>query len=331
MPEHAVCQSWTVAAQGGRRQCVEIFAGSTDSRSHAQLALNAVTSDLPQFLRDLLASPPRHGEGVHNWLFRVARQFHHHYQDKTELARLLAAAVAGCGRAVSHREIESAITSSAACAWQPDIQAGICAPPPPSWPKPNREQIEAIIRDGGGLADLWEAASIRIEDNAAHTEPVIDRLFPGNPLLCCGASQSEFDTKPRAVWRGQLDKLQFIVPSPMSTVTGLTKNGRTSKHTLANTGSRRFLICEFDQGAADAHAALLLHLGQFAPLVCVVHSGGKSLHGWFFVAGQPDARWKSFSATQFPWALTARRGRAPSLCGCPTAHGTMAAAKQSIS
>jgi hypothetical protein len=63
---------------------------------------------------------------------------------------------------------------------------------------------------------------------------------------------------------------------------------------LSNTGPRRFLICEFDQGAADAHAALLLHLGQFAPLVCAVHSGGKSLHGWYFVAGQPDAKVEKF-------------------------------------
>jgi len=253
-----------------------------------------VTTSLPQFLRDLLASPPHHGDGVHLWLFRVARQLHGHYQDKSELARLLAAAVAGCGRAVSQREIEAAIISSATCAWQPNSHPGIGAPSPASWPKQNREQIEAVVRNDGGLADLWEASPIRIEDNAAHTETVIDRLFPGNPLLCCGVSQSSFDTRPRADWRGQLDGLQFIVPSPMSVVTGLTKDGRTSKHTLANTGPRRFLICEFDQGAADAHAAVLLHLGRFAPLVCTVHSGGKSLHGWFLVAGQPDLKVERF-------------------------------------
>jgi len=252
-----------------------------------------MTTSLPQFLRDELASPPRHGEGVHLWLFRLSRQLHPHYQDKEELARLLAAAVAGCGRVVSPREIVAAITSSATCAWQPNSHASFGAPAP-IWPKPNREQIEAIVRDGGGLADLWEASSVRIEDNAAHTEVVIDRLFPGNPLLCCGASQSAFDTKPRADWRGQLPGLQFIVPSPMTTVTGFTKDGRQSKHTLANTGPRRFLICEFDQGVADAHAALLLHLGQFAPLVCTVHSAGKSLHGWFLVAGQPDVKVEKF-------------------------------------
>ena len=74
----------------------------------------------------------------------------------------------------------------------------------------------------------------------------------------------------------------------MSAVTGTTKDGKESKHTLANTGERRFLICEFDTGKPDDHAALLLHLGTFAPLVCAVHSGGKSLHGWFYVHGQPD-------------------------------------------
>ncbi len=207
--------------------------------------LNTVTTSLPQFVRDLLASPPRHGEGVHLWLFRIARQLHAHYQDKTELARLLTAAVAGCGRAVSQREILGAITSSAACAWQPGVHPSTGAPQQPTWPKPNREQIEAIARDGQvGVTDLWEASSTRIEDNAAHTEAVIDRLFPGNPLLCCGASQSDFDTKPRADWRGRLSNLQFILPSPMSAVSGLTKDGHLSKHAcVTNAGSTGFLIC----------------------------------------------------------------------------------------
>jgi hypothetical protein len=224
------------------------------------------------------------------WLFRVARQLHPHYQDKIELAKLLTAAVAGCGRHVSQREIQDAINHSAGCAWQPRTRVSAGAPMSMSWPKSNTEQIEAVLRERRGLADLWEASPVRIEDNASRAEATIDLLFPGNPLLCCGVSQSDFDTRPRDDWRGQLSSHQLIVPSPMSSVLGQTKDDRPSKHTLANTGPRRFLVCEFDQGAADEHAALLLHLGGFAPLVCVVHSGGKSLHGWFFVSGQPDDR-----------------------------------------
>lgn len=247
-----------------------------------------MTRELPPFLQDLLATPLRAGEGVHTWLFRVARQLHAHLP-AGEIASLLQMRVASCGRHVSRNEILDAVKNSLACAWQPSHGATV-TPSTARWPKVNREQREAIIEDNGGLADLWELSNPRLEDNERHAEQTIDRLFPDNPLLCCGRSNREFDTHPREDWRGELAKLQFIVPSPMSAVTGRTKDGRESKHTLNNTGPRRFLVCEFDTGTLDNHAALLFHLGTFAPLVCAVHSGGKSLHGWFFVAGQPDEK-----------------------------------------
>jgi len=37
-------------------------------------------------------------------------------------------------------------------------------------------------------------------------------------------------------------------------------------------------------------AALLLHLGGFAALVCALYSGNKSLHGWFLVDGLPEEK-----------------------------------------
>jgi hypothetical protein len=246
---------------------------------------------LPQFVDEMLAAPPRAGDGVHNWLFRVARQLHAHLP-AGEIVAMLENRVQSCGRNVSRKEIEDAVKSALACAWQPK---GNAAPKPSAkWPGVNQEQREAIVRDGGGLADLWELSKPRLEDNAAHTESMIDRLFPGNPLLCCGESNSVFDTKPRDNWRGDMSKLALIVPSPMSAVTGTTKDGKESKHTLLNTGARRFLICEFDTGTPDEHAALLIHLAGYAPLVCAVHSGGKSLHGWFFVHGQPDMKVEKF-------------------------------------
>jgi len=67
-----------------------------------------------------------------------------------------------------------------------------------------------------------------------------------------------------------------------------------SAHTLDNTGPRRFLVVEFDQGSADDHAALLWHLADYAPLVCVAHSGSKSLHGWFLVDDQPEEKVHKF-------------------------------------
>ncbi len=243
---------------------------------------------LPPFLHDLLATPPCAGDGVHVWLFSVARQLHAHLP-AGEIVTMLENRVANCGRVVPRSEIEDAVKNSLSCAWEPN-QKTPRGSTVAKWPSVNQEQRDAIVRDNGGLADLWEMSKPRIEDNDPHTESIVDRLFPGNQLLCCGKSNSVFDTKLREDWRGDMSALSLIVPSPMSAATGLTKDGRASKHTLANTGDRRFLICEFDIGTADEHAALLLHLGTFAPLVCAVHSGGKSLHGWFFVAGQPEEK-----------------------------------------
>jgi hypothetical protein len=76
----------------------------------------------------------------------------------------------------------------------------------------------------------------------------------------------------------------------MTARTGLTKEGKASAHALSSTGARRFLIVEFDEGTTDQHAAVLIHLARYAPLVCALHSGNKSLHGWFFVQGQPEAK-----------------------------------------
>jgi hypothetical protein len=244
--------------------------------------------ELSPFVQDILGATPRAGEGVHNWLFRVARLLHAHLP-ACEIAKLLESRVANCGRFVPKHEIISAIQNSLPCAWQPGGQSQ-SPHSAPKWPNVNQEQRDAIIRDGGELADLWELSNPQIDDDKTHTEQIIDRLFPGDPLLCCGKSNTDFDTKPREDWRGELSRLQFIVPSAMSAIRGRTKDGRESRHTLDNTGFRRFLICEFDQGDLDAHAALLIHLGGYAPLVVAVHSGGKSLHGWFFVHGQLDEK-----------------------------------------
>ena len=246
------------------------------------------TRSFPDFLQELISHPPKAGAGVHSWLFRVARQLHAHLP-AGEIVNLLEQQAAHCGRHVPRREIIQAVQNAMPVAWERSANS----PAPPreaKWPSVNQEQREAIIANGYRLADLWEFSTTRIEENRSHAEEIVDRLFPGNPLLCCGKSNCEFDTKPREEWRGELGSLSLIVPSPMSAVTGVTQEGKTSKHSLNNTGERRFLVCEFDKGSIDEHAALLLHLAEVAPMVCAVFSGSKSLHGWFYVHGQPEEK-----------------------------------------
>jgi hypothetical protein len=206
--------------------------------------------DLPRFVRDLLASPPRRGDGLNLWFYRLARVLHP-FRTAAEIEQLLAAATVG--QPVKRGEIERAVKRSAATAWQPGQHRSPA--PAPIWPPVNAEQREAITARGIGLVDFWEISPIRFEGSAGHAEEIVNTLFPDNPLLCCAWNNDRFDTRPRDEWRKHLDALQFIVPSPMSKPRGLTQDGRESAHTLDNTGPRRFLVVEFDQGTVDEHAA----------------------------------------------------------------------------
>jgi hypothetical protein len=105
----------------------------------------------------------------------------------------------------------------------------------------------------------------------------------------------------------------------MTAQTGLTKDGKLSEHSQAAVGPRRFLVveCDFSEknrtGTADTAlaplirklaavgitrldmcAAVLSHLARYAPLALAVHSGGKSIHGWFPCPGQPEDKLRRF-------------------------------------
>jgi hypothetical protein len=244
---------------------------------------------LPQFVRDLLASPPRRSEGLNLWLYRVARVLHP-FRDSAEIIELLRAATDG--EPIKHGEIERAVERSKARAWKPG-QAG--KPVQASaWPKVNAEQREAVITSGSGLVDLWETSPVRFENNRSHTEEIINALFPGDPLLCAGQSNCDFATQSRSEWRGKLAVLQVIVPNPMTARLGLTQEKKESAHALSITGSRRFLVVEQDIGTIDEQAAVLLHLAERAPLALAVYSGSKSIHGWFYCDGQPEEKLRRF-------------------------------------
>lgn len=248
-------------------------------------------STLPRFVCDLLASPPRRGEGLNLWFYKVARVLHP-FRDSAEIVELLRAATAG--DPVKPGEIERAVERSKTTAWKPG-QTSQGSGAVPAWPKVNAEQREAVIAASGfGLVDLWEMSPVRFEDKESRTEQIIDVLFLGDPLLCVGRSNSEFATRSREEWRGTLARLQLIVPNPMTARLGLTREGKESAHALSLTGPRRFLVIEQDAGSIDEQSAVLLHFAERAPLAIAVHSGSKSIHGWFYCAGQPEENLRCF-------------------------------------
>jgi len=187
------------------------------------------------------------------------------------------------------------------------------------WPQPDVVMIEEICREGISLATLHADSPAKIDGHARQTEEVIDAMFPGDPWLCCGAANHDFSTRLRSEWRGSLANQSLIVPSAMLGRYGFTKHGKVSEHAQSAVGPRQYLVVEFDfalksrDGLHDTElaplirrldaydikiagmcSALLAHLARFAPLALVVHSGGKSLHGWFPCAGIPEDELRDF-------------------------------------
>jgi hypothetical protein len=245
--------------------------------------MNAIS--LPRWVLDILSAIPTAGTGFHLWLFRAARALWSCGRGENEIRAILENAASTCGRYVPEREIDDAVRNSRVSASQPFTGTYH------AWPAFNDElRKTTIVESQCSLVDLWEASPVKFTDNKVHAEEIIDVLFAGNPLLCCGKTQADFDTKPRNEWRGELSGLQFIVPSPMITWRGLTREGHESAHSLEGTGPRRFLVVEQDIGTVDEQAGVLWRLACHAPLALVVHSGGKSIHGWFFCSGQDEEK-----------------------------------------
>jgi hypothetical protein len=107
-------------------------------------------------------------------------------------------------------------------------------------------RVDKIVRSGCGIYDLWEQSPVRFCDDQAHTEEIIDALFPGNPWLCVGIGKYNFWTRRREILRGHLERTEFIVAQPMTGQFGVTSEGQPSEHSLENTGPRKHYITEFD-------------------------------------------------------------------------------------
>jgi len=266
--------------------------------------LNDLFRALPKKAQKQLKTCPAEGHGVHQWIFRTAGLLHRCSLKPAENEALL-------GQYASRtdaREIADAVRNS-----DPNGSARkqYAANPGPRWPARNYDWITDVIRKGPTVAQLKERSAVRLVDSdPPRADEIVDWLFPGDPLLCCGASESVFTTKLKSEWRGQLANLQFIVPNPIVARVGRTQSGKASAHAKQNTGPRQYLVIEFDfeptdtpvfqvlnelkLTSLDACAALLWELGKALRLDLVVHSGGKSLHGWFDCHEIPEEKLHEF-------------------------------------
>lgn len=258
-------------------------------RKRSQLMSKSLTytfkgeRELPAYLEKLIASAPPRGGGLHQWLFRAALHLQRFRSERESIIILKARTI---GKPLKSNEIEEAVKNSRRLALSQGSTPN--ASLPKKWPDFNEEQRHAVFSREGGLIDLLEKSPVRCEETAPQAEEVIDQLMPPDCWICAGRSQQGAVTKSRSEWRGGLAQQEFVVPSPMLSSQGITKDGKISYRSLNNVAPRRFLVIDQDSGTMDEQAGVLSHLARIAPLVMVVSTGGRGLHGWFYCAKKRD-------------------------------------------
>jgi hypothetical protein len=263
----------------------------------------ATIDTLPPALAKTLQRTPMAGER-NVWLMQVASRAKHVASAQRVRAFLhqVAAQHAWHDRDFSH-EIDRAIARAYGMAPSVRQRSVVTAPSAakphtaakrPTWPEFSPEDSQ-----------LYAQHELLFELRAKPFTPadVLDQIYTQDELLCLARDVRSASTMPRHHWRGMEPAMQFIVANPMTATIGRTLDGKLSPRCLEiATQSRRFQVVEFDRGSPQQQAAILssLHTPATVPLIMVLWSGGKSMHGWFDVRAFSETAKQDF----FAWAVT---------------------------
>ena len=146
------------------------------------------------------------------------------------------------------------------------------------WPDQNEEVIRRVLETVEPVFDGETSTGMRPSD-------VLPHLFRDGELVCTGADSDRATIRTVENVLCDADTLQFICVNPMRGSLAVNHAGRPSARCQNNVMVRRYLVAEFDDASLSKfqQAQLASALGDMAPLVMAVASGGKSVHAWYAV------------------------------------------------
>jgi len=238
-------------------------------------------------LQKLLSANPAQGT-AHTWIFRVAlhMRWYHTSEATVKFLRAHVNNPMWVGRRPTDEEIGKAVRKAySATAEESTDMVRIDWPP---------MSADAVLRV------LTETEPVTLTPTGVTAAEAIAALWKPDDLVCAGIDNRTAQTVTRQELLSTCDpaQLQFVVPSPMSARRGETRDGHASSRCLANSGPRRHLVVESDALTKPDQAKVLAHIAKVVPMVMVVDSGGKSLHGWFDVRELQELA----QAVVFAWA-----------------------------
>jgi hypothetical protein len=141
--------------------------------------------------------------------------------------------------------------------------------------------------------ELIEASPIRlVDDPAKDARLVLETLYDPEEHLFIGTVYGK-TVKPVKDWlAGDMDA-PHVIPNPMTGEFGKTESGSESRRCESTVSDLRYAVCEMDSVPLEHQVAFWLKcISMKIPVAAVIHSGGKSLHGWVKVGcGTDHEKW----------------------------------------
>lgn len=252
----------------------------------------AILLPYDQETQRMLANPPPAGQNRHEWLFRVqARLYRIGGQPGAIIERLTQACLA-LGWTDRAPELAGNMAKIVAQAAQPAPQTPRHGARRPDWPAPCHEARQALY----GTPALFDTSPKPVT-----ATDVLTTLFPPGAWICAAHDVYRAQTMPLDALLPGAPTYAFVVPNAMQAEYGLTGTGTKSQRAKANAcppSRRRFMVVEFDTHDTPTEQVAVLSWLHSAdtPLCLAVWSGGKSIHGWYNVAGLP-----SWQKARFFW------------------------------
>lgn len=267
----------------------------------------------------------RRGETYHGALYKLACKCREDGMDDSQAIRMVSALASGMTeREIPAREVQEAVR----CAYTRPADSG-GSPQRKHRPWPERDStLVSMVCQIPGADDPWKSRML-----PSTTDETLAALFGhlGDPLICIGRDRSHPEVRPLTQWIGQMEGMEFIVPSPFLGTQGINKSGQISSRCDNLVEHRMHLIVELDHAAAGVQRAVIRYLERKGALyginlVAVVHSGGESYHAWFTTSGVSEAyvrdffqlacrlgadpaMWTTCQWTRLPWGMRGGRTR----------------------
>jgi len=141
--------------------------------------------------------------------------------------------------------------------------------------------------------DLIESSQIRLLHGAENDGRVLlETLYKPDEYLFIGSVYDKTVKQVKDWLNGSID-FPHIIPNPMTGDFAITGNGTESRRCEGTVADLRYAVCEMDGVPLNQQVAFWNKAIKKLPVAAVIHSGGKSLHGWIKVdCGTDTEKWE---------------------------------------